>query len=203
MSRGDSLCGKELRAALTNPCIGHKILVVEKTSSTNDLVWKMAQDGTSEGLVVFAESQSAGRGQRGNCWESAAGLGLWFSIFLRPKIGPPDSARIVMWTVHTVARVIGEESGIGPEIKSPNDIYLEGKKVAGVLVEMRVEKDGGYAAIVGIGVNVNQTDRDFSDEVRPRAGSLAMAAGRQIDRPALAAALLRNLDRSYREVFAV
>lgn len=203
MSQGDSWRGGELRAALTDSHIGNKIVVVGETSSTNDLVWQMAQQGNSDGLVVFAESQSGGRGQRGNQWESAAHLGLWFSILLRPKIGPADSARLVAWAAQTVGTTIEEETGLGAQIKLPNDIYIGARKVAGVLVEMRVEKDGGYAAIVGIGVNVNQADRDFSEQLRQSAGSLAMAAGRQLDRQLLALALLRKLDQTYRALFAL
>jgi BirA family transcriptional regulator, biotin operon repressor / biotin---[acetyl-CoA-carboxylase] ligase len=203
MSQRDSLRGEELRAALTSPHIGNKILLVEETSSTNDLVWQMAQEGSPEGLVIFAESQTGGRGQRGNRWESAAHLGLWFSILLRPKIGPADSARLTDWAAESVARTIEEEIGLKAQMKLPNDIYLGSRKVAGVLVEMRVEKNGGYAAIVGIGVNVNQTDGDFSEQLRPRAGSLAKAAGRQLDRQIFALALLRKLDQTYRARFAV
>ena len=202
MSQADSLRGEELRAALTDPHIGNEILIVDETSSTNDLVWEMAQQGSRSGLVVFAESQTGGRGQRGNQWESAVHLGLWFSILLRPKIGAADSARVVTWAVQTVAATIKEEIGITAQIKLPNDIYILERKVAGVLVEMRVEKSGVYAAIVGIGLNVNHTAEDFSEEVRASATSLAMAAGEEIDRQRLALALLRNLDRNYRAVFA-
>jgi BirA family transcriptional regulator, biotin operon repressor / biotin---[acetyl-CoA-carboxylase] ligase len=201
MSQRDSLCAAKLRAELTNPYIGNEVLVVEATSSTNELVWQMAQDGTREGLVVFAESQSAGRGQRGNRWESAARLGLWFSIFLRPKIRPADSAGIVTWAMQTVAATIDKEVGIGAQIKLPNDIYVLGKKVAGVLVELRVEKSGAYAAIVGIGLNMNHAAEDFSEKLRATATSLAIACGKKIDRQKFAVALLQNLDRSYRAVF--
>ncbi len=201
MSQSDSLRGEELRAALADQHIGNKIVIVEETSSTNDLVWQMAQEGSPAGLVIFAESQTAGRGQRGNRWESAGHLGLWFSILLRPGIQPADSARLTNWAAQTIARTIEESIHIESRIKMPNDIYVLERKVAGVLVEMRVEKTGDYAAIVGIGINVNQTTEDFSEEVRASAGSLAMAAGEQIDRQMFALALLRNLDRSYRAVF--
>jgi BirA family biotin operon repressor/biotin-[acetyl-CoA-carboxylase] ligase len=203
MSQRDFLRGEELCAALADSHIGNKILIVEETSSTNDLVWQMAQHGSPDGLVVFAESQTGGRGQRGNRWESAAHLGLWFSILLRPQIGPADSARVVAWAAQIVRATIEEEIGIGAQVKLPNDIYLDARKVAGVLVEMRVDKDGGYAAIVGIGLNVNQSEGDFSESLRESAGSLAMAAGKQIDRQGLALALLRKLDQTYRELFAV
>jgi BirA family transcriptional regulator, biotin operon repressor / biotin---[acetyl-CoA-carboxylase] ligase len=203
MLQGDSLRGEELRAALTGAHIGNKIIVVEETPSTNDLAWQMARQGSPDGLVVFAESQTGGRGQRGNQWESAGHLGLWFSILLRPKIAPADSARLVVWAAQTIGTTIEEEAGIGAQIKLPNDVYLDSRKAAGVLVEMRVEKNGGYAAIVGIGVNVNQAERDFSEPLRQSAGSLKMATGRQLDRQVLAIALLRKLNQTYRALFAV
>ena len=203
MSQGDSLRGEELRAALIDSHIGNKIVVVEETSSTNDLVWQMAQEGNSDGLVVFAESQTGDAASEVIAGSPLRIWVIWFSILLRPKIGPADSARLVAWAAQTVGTTIEEETGLGAQIKLPNDIYIGARKVAGVLVEMRVEKDGGYAAIVGIGVNVNQADRDFSEQLRQSAGSLAMAAGRQLDRQLLALALLRKLDQTYRALFAL
>jgi BirA family biotin operon repressor/biotin-[acetyl-CoA-carboxylase] ligase len=201
MSERDSLRAKTLRAALIEPYIGSEIIAVEETTSTNDLAWQMAQKGKRDGLVVIAERQTAGRGQRGNEWESAAHLGLWLSILLRPGIKPADSARVTNWAVRTVASTIEEQVGADTRIKMPNDIFVLERKAAGVLVEMRVEKKGVYAAIVGIGVNVNHGAADFSEKVRATAGSLAMAAGKKIDRQAFALALLRNLDRTYRALF--
>lgn len=201
MSRFESLRADELRAALIESYIGNKIVVVEETDSTNDLVWQMAQEGSPGGVVVFAERQTAGRGQRGNRWESAAHLGLWFSILLRPKVEPSESARLTDWAAQTIARTILEQVGIDARVKMPNDVYVGARKVSGVLVELRVEKNGAYAAIVGIGVNMNQTGLDFPEQLRERAGSLAMTAGKQIDRQLFAIALLRNLDRTYRALF--
>ncbi len=201
MSQRDLLRADELRAALTDSYIGREIVVVEETTSTNDLAWQMAQEDRAAGLVVFAEQQTAGRGRRGNDWESAPHLGLWFSILLRPALAPADSARLTTWAAQSIAGAIEKEIGVTPRIKEPNDIYIGQRKVAGVLVEMRVEKNGRYAAIVGIGVNVNQTAADFSQPLRATAGSLAMAAGGPVDRQAFAVALLRELDRSYCALF--
>ena len=161
----------------------------------------MAAPSVPEGLVVFAEHQTAGRGQRNNRWESAPGKGLWFSILLRPEIPVAESARLTSWAAETISQTITEQLALRTTIKLPNDVYIKERKVAGVLVEMRVIKGGGYVAILGIGVNVNQTAGEFSEEVRSRAISLAMAAGGQVDRPNFAVSLLRDLDRTYREQF--
>jgi BirA family biotin operon repressor/biotin-[acetyl-CoA-carboxylase] ligase len=199
----DKLSAERLRATLGQTYIGNQVVVVEETRSTNDLVWQMAGEGMSDGLVVFAERQSAGRGQRGNQWESAPSQGLWFSTLLRPGIEPANSARLTRWAADAIATTIQEQLQITPAIKLPNDIYIDGKKIAGVLVEMRVEKNGGYAAIAGIGVNVNQAQADFSPGLQLTARSLAMAIGKTIDRQRFAVALLHTLDRTYRALFAL
>jgi BirA family biotin operon repressor/biotin-[acetyl-CoA-carboxylase] ligase len=197
----DDLSADDLRAALGERRIGHQIIVLRETSSTNDFVFQMAAPGVREGLVVFAEHQTAGRGQRNNRWESAPGKGLWFSILLRPGIPVAESARLTSWAAEAIAQTILEQLALRTTIKLPNDIYFQEGKVAGVLVEMRVIKGGGYVAIVGIGVNVNQTAAEFSEEVRSRAISLAMATGRQVDRQNFAVSLLRDLDRTYSQLF--
>jgi BirA family biotin operon repressor/biotin-[acetyl-CoA-carboxylase] ligase len=197
----DDLSAEDLRAALGECRIGRQIIVLGETSSTNDFVFQMAAPSVSEGLVVFAEHQTAGRGQRHNRWESAPGRGLWFSILLRPKIPVAESARLTNWATETIAQTILEQLGLRATIKLPNDICIQERKVAGVLVEMRVMEGGAYVAIVGIGLNVNQAAGEFSAEVRSRAISLEVAAGRQIDRRNFAVALLRNLDRPYTELF--
>lgn len=199
----EPLSGERLRADLGDVVIGNEIVVLEQTTSTNDAVLRLAISETAEGLVVFAEHQTAGRGQRGNVWESAAGKGLWFSILLRPKIDIDQSARLTKWAAETVAQTIEGELSLPAAIKLPNDVYVDGRKVAGVLVEMRAQKQQSHVAVAGIGVNVNHQADDFPPELRANAGSLAMAVGQPLDRHLLAVALLRNLDRSYREIFRV
>jgi BirA family transcriptional regulator, biotin operon repressor / biotin---[acetyl-CoA-carboxylase] ligase len=198
----DWLIAAELRAGLSSAVIGREIIVLEQTGSTNDAILQVANANPNEGLVVFAEHQTAGRGQRGNRWESAAGKGLWFSILLRPKIDLSNSPRLTAWAVEAISGAIQNEFSLKPTIKLPNDVQIDGRKVAGVLIEMRAQKKAAHLAVAGIGVNVNQSREDFPRELQSRAISLAMALGRQVDRQSLAIALLRNLDRTYREKFA-
>jgi len=191
-----------LRRALSKCTIGREIVVLEETTSTNDAVLQLATPGTREGLVLFAEHQTAGRGQRNNRWESAAHKGLWFSILLRPKIDISKSARLTAWAAEIVAKTLRQELALAATIKLPNDVCVDEKKVAGVLVEMRAQENAPHLAIAGIGINVNQTLEDFSEELRPRAISLAMVLDRHVNRQEFAVALLRNLDRTYAESFA-
>jgi BirA family transcriptional regulator, biotin operon repressor / biotin---[acetyl-CoA-carboxylase] ligase len=215
----DRLIADQLQAALPSALIGRHIVVLEQTGSTNDAILQVAspQGATvsslpavasakegppslvDEGLVLFAEHQTAGRGQRGNRWESAAGKGLWFSVLLRPQIQINKSWRLTVWAIEAISDVIRIEFGLEPGIKLPNDVQLHGRKVAGVLVEMRAQQNAPHLAVVGIGVNANQSD--FPNELHERATSLAMTLGRRVNRHEFAVALLRHLDRTYRERF--
>jgi BirA family transcriptional regulator, biotin operon repressor / biotin---[acetyl-CoA-carboxylase] ligase len=196
--RGDRLVADELRATL-GPCrIGNQLVVVEETCSTNDLAWEAEARGAPEGFVIFAERQTAGRGQYGRRWESAPYQGLLFSVLLRPPVTLNESPRLTALLAGVVAATIIEETGCDASTKAPNDIYVAGRKVAGVLMEGRTAGDGSYVAVAGLGVNVNQTLQDFPAELQTTAGSLRMATGRQIPRSPLAAALLRKLETDYR-----
>lgn len=190
----DRLIAAELRAGLGGCRIGNEIVVVEEAASTNDLAWEAAGRGAPEGFVVFAERQTAGRGQYGRRWESAPYQGLWLSVLLRPAITLRESPHLTSLLAEAVAATIAQETGCAATIKPPNDIYVTGRKVAGILVEGRTDKSGAYVAVAGIGINVNQNVDDFPEELKTTAASLAMAAGRRIDRAELAVALLRNLE---------
>jgi len=205
------LVADELQAHFASATIGWEIIVLEQAGSTNDAILQLASpqgaavssppSPTREGLVLFAEHQTAGRGQRGNRWESAAGKGLWFSILLRPGIQVNNSGRLTIWAMESICDVIRTQFALEPAIKLPNDVLLCGRKVAGVLVEMRAQKKAPYLAIVGIGINVNQSLQDFPSELQSGAISLAMALHRPVNRRELAIAVLRNLDRTYFERF--
>jgi BirA family biotin operon repressor/biotin-[acetyl-CoA-carboxylase] ligase len=197
----DRLIADDLQAHSAHTTIGRQIIVLQETSSTNDAILEAATTNSNQGLVLFAEHQTAGRGQRGNRWESAAGKGLWFSILLRPGIQIDESGRLTIWAIEAVSDVIRTEFFLEPGIKLPNDVRLSGRKVAGVLVEMRAQEKAPHLAVVGIGINVNQSLEDFPQELQSRAISLAMALHRPVDRRQLAVALLRYLDRTYRERF--
>src|SRR6476659_1683646 len=155
----DRLIADQLQVALPSAVIGRKIIVLEQAGSTNDVILQVASPQRAavsslpavasakqgppsfvdEGLVLFAEHQTSGRGQRGNRWESATGKGLWFSILLRPEIRLSDSGWLTIWAIEAISGVIRIELGLEPEIKLPNDVQLNGRKVAGVLVEMRAQ----------------------------------------------------------------
>src|SRR5438552_11748641 len=125
----DRLVAAQLQRHFACAAIGRQIIVLEQTGSTNDAILQVATGNTKEGLVLFAEHQTAGRGQRGNRWESAAGKGLWFSILLRPEIHISESGRLTVWAIEAISDVIRTEFSNEPTIKLPIDVQVHGRKV--------------------------------------------------------------------------
>ena len=197
----DLLVADDLVARLgKTSVIGRDIRVFEKTTSTNDVIEKLARDGVKEGAVVFAESQTKGRGRLGRQWTSPSRKGLWFSVLLRPEIRPQETTQLTVAAATALWRAIHRTTGLRPEIKWPNDILLRGKKTVGILTELTAEVDRVRHVTLGIGVDVNQTVGDFSPELRKLATSLRIEAGRTIARAELATAILRELDHDYARV---
>src|SRR5580698_6118454 len=183
----DTLLADDLLARLgKTKIIGRDIQVFEETSSTNDVVEKLARDGVREGAVVFAESQTKGRGRLGRKWISPARKGLWFSILLRPAMRPATVTQLTIAAATALFRAIHLQTGLTPEIKWPNDILIRGKKVAGILTELSAELDKVKYVILGIGLDVNLGAGEFPPELRKLATSLKIESGQRQDRAALA-----------------
>jgi BirA family biotin operon repressor/biotin-[acetyl-CoA-carboxylase] ligase len=197
----DALHADDLVARLgRTQVVGRDIRVFEKTTSTNDIVEKLARDGVKEGVAVFAESQTRGRGRLGRRWVSPRGKGLWFSVLLRPAIAPELVTRLTIASATALSRAIRSQTELRPEIKWPNDLLVGRRKVAGILTELSAELDRVRYVILGIGVDVNLTKTDFAPELREIATSLRLESGHNIDRAELAATILREFDRDYARV---
>ena len=199
----DALLADDLIARLgKTKIIGRDIRVFEQTTSTNDVIEKLARDGVREGVVVFAESQTKGRGRLGRKWISPERKGLWFSILLRPELRPPETTQLTVAAATALRRAIQSATGLKPEIKWPNDILVGGKKVAGILTELSAELDRVRHVILGIGVDVNLGAGEFPADLKKTATSLKIEYGEALSRPELAVAILRALDEDYSRVCA-
>lgn len=199
----DALHADDLLARLGRArVVGRDIRVFEQTTSTNDVVEKLARDGVKEGVVVFAESQTKGRGRLGRKWMSPTRKGLWFSVLLRPELRPQETTQLTVASATALRRAIKAVTGLSAEIKWPNDLLIGGKKVAGILTEMSAEVDRVRHIIVGIGVDVNQDANEFPLELRGIATSLRIASGEKISRAELATEMLRELDADYARICA-
>ena len=201
VSSPDALHADDLLARLgKTKVIGRDIRVFEETTSTNDVIEKLARDGVKEGVVVFAESQTKGRGRLGRKWMSPTHKGLWFSILLRPELSPQETTQLTVASATALRRAIKNVAGISAEIKWPNDLLIGGKKVVGILTEMSAEVDRVRHVILGIGVDVNQDAAEFPPELRKIATSLKVEAGEEISRAELATEILRELDFDYAQI---
>lgn len=170
-----------------------------RIGSTNIEAMESAAGGAAEGSVFVAEEQTAGRGRGAHQWESAASAGIYCSVVLRPAL-PPSEALVLSLAaglaVHSAVRQI--DSGVSPDLKWPNDLLIEGKKFCGILTEMNAEPTRVRYIVVGIGINVNQAK--FPAELQPIATSLRLISGTEWSRVELCAALLKSLDREYRDL---
>ncbi|SDT93543.1 BirA family transcriptional regulator, biotin operon repressor / biotin-[acetyl-CoA-carboxylase] ligase [Verrucomicrobium sp. GAS474] len=204
----DLLVADELAARLPVAAKGRidwRAVVFRETQSTNDLALREAQGGAAAGLVIAAERQTKGRGRQGRKWHSKSGEGLWFSLLLRPGWPLGHVARLTIVAALAAAEAIDSllpaEAG-KIEIKWPNDLFHEGKKLGGILTEIQADAEAIVFAVVGIGINCRQTRSDFPDDIAEIATSLKLIAGegapRRID---LLAALLLQLEKRLADPF--
>lgn len=197
----DALHADDLLARLGKTrVIGRAIQVFEQTTSTNDVLEKFARDGVKEGVVVFAESQTKGRGRLGRKWISPERKGLWFSILLRPDLRPQETTQLTVASAIALRRAVKTVTGLAAEIKWPNDLLIGGKKIVGILTEMSAEVDRVRHIILGIGVDVNQDVAEFPVELRKIATSLKIETGAEISRAELAVEIMRELDADYARI---
>lgn len=193
----DALHADDLMARMgEGALVGRRVQVYESTASTNDLVERLGRDGAEEGVVVFAEAQTRGRGRLGRVWSSPSRQGLWFSVLLRPAIRPEAVTRLIVMAAVALRKGVERFAGVLPGIKWPNDLLIGGRKFAGILTEMSAEPDRVRYVVVGIGVDVNQGEAELAG-MRGFATSLRLETGRMWDRAGLAVSILGELDRNY------
>lgn len=191
----DELCASVVRAQLHGHRIGSEVLYFPSLDSTNDEVKRRAATGAQEGLCVFAGTQEHGRGRRGRDFLSPPGAGLYCSILLRPHCALEELFQLTAWAAVAVCVAIERCTGHSIGIKWTNDLVLEQKKLGGILTELNLELESSapQALILGIGLNLSQSEADFPPELRTIATSLAQA-GASVSKTALAVQMLLALD---------
>lgn len=187
----------EIRAGLTTRRIGAVIYLFQEVESTNDEAAALADRGEAEGAIVIAERQRHGRGRMGRRWESPRGLGLYLSVILRPAIPPQNAPLLTLMGAVASAEAIERTTGLMTALKWPNDLLVHGRKVGGILGEMAADSSGLLHVVLGIGINVNQTEADFEAELRRTAGSLRIEVGRPVDRTVIIRSFCESLDGWY------
>lgn len=202
VSAPDRLDGAGVLAALGEHPWRGRVVVLESVDSTNNYLKKLAAEGAPEGTVVIADRQTAGRGRRGRTFESPSGVGVYWSVLLRPRAKPEELLHLTALVGTAACSAVESVCGVRPGIKWTNDLVLGRHKICGILTELSLEAESREVDYVvsGIGINCNQTA--FPEELRGMAASLRMETGRPVDRCALAAALVREICRMNETMFS-
>ena len=177
--------------------IGSQVSCLDVTDSTNLQAGLLGDRGAPDGAVVIADRQTAGKGRMGRHWESPAGVNLYASILLRPPIPPFDAPQLTFLSAVAVCRAIAACTRLQATVKWPNDVLVNGRKVAGLLNEMSAETDRVNHVVLGIGVNLNMLEKQFPEVLRYPATSLRLVLGAPVSRLDFARALLREVDELY------
>lgn len=174
--------------------MGAHVHVLDRTASTMDEAWQRIERGAAHGTVVVAETQSSGRGRGGNTWFSPPRSGLWLSFILRPEL-PGDRVPFLTQAAGlAAAKAVEAATGLTPLMKWPNDLLLDGRKIAGLLTESRTTERGNLVVALGIGLDVNTMEEEFPKNLRGLATSLRVEAGLPMFREPILEALFRALD---------
>ncbi len=199
----DVMTKEELDSLMHTRWAGKNIVYYDATDSTNLRIRELGDAGAPHGTLAVADRQTAGRGRRGRSWESPPGSSIYMSVLLRPDIPPDRAPMLTLVMALSVAEGIrqcietGGDSGNSLEIqiKWPNDIIINGKKLAGILTEMSSQVDYINHVTVGVGINVNRTE--FPEEIRETASSLCLECGHTVKRAPLIAAVMERLEDNY------
>lgn len=172
-----------------------RIIYLDSTTSTNDVLKQLALQGAEHGTVLIAGHQTQGKGRMGRTFLSPKDSGIYMSVLLRPQCCPTELMHLTCAAGYAVCNAIEAATGLRPGIKWINDIVYEKRKIGGILTQMGLSSDGKLDyAIIGIGINCNQKTQDFPPELREIASSLELATRREMNRCVIAAELIQSLE---------
>lgn len=193
----DLIVPNEISSYLNTKFIGREIFYFPEISSTNDY-GKTLEGKAKNGALIVSEMQVGGKGRLGRVWKSPKG-GIWFSLYLTPNIEPMKASKITQVAAAALVNVL-LELNINAKIKWPNDVYINNKKVTGILTEMKCEMERINYLIVGIGINANIESSDFNEDVKDTATSILIETGKKINRTELLGRFLNSFEKLYVEV---
>jgi len=193
VSTPDRFFPSEITHGLNTKFLGKKIHYFESVSSTMDLAIQLGMRGSPEGTLVVAETQTKGRGRLGRSWISPKYKGIYLSLILKPEILPAQSPVITLLVSISICEAIKEITGLDAKIKWPNDIFIQNKKIGGILTELNAEMDRIHFLVIGIGLNVNND----KNSLLPGAISLKEVKLENISRVGLAQEVLRKIEKDY------
>ncbi|MGM8211597.1 biotin--[acetyl-CoA-carboxylase] ligase [Virgibacillus sp. W0430] len=179
--------------------LGKKIIHKKSTPSTQRLAHQAALELAEHGTVLIADEQTEGKGRMDRSWHSSRNKGIWMSLILRPHILPYLAPQLTLLAATVIADVIYKHTLIKPQIKWPNDILIDQKKLAGILTEMQAEQDKVQYIVLGIGMNINQTIDDLPNDIKDKATSLQIETNKKWDLQQLIQKILETFEKKYEE----
>jgi len=197
LGRPDVIDQKDLFSRLSRSDFWKAFFFFPVTDSTNSRAVEFAERGVPHAAVVCADAQTGGRGRFGRRWESPPAVNLYVSLLLRPPIEPPQAPQLTLVTAVALAAAVEEVSGVRSSLKWPNDLYLGGRKAAGILAEMSADPDRLRHVVIGVGINVNADPASFPEEIREKATSLKAQAGKTFPRAEVLARFLDSFASRY------
>lgn len=193
----DQVTEKEILPCLSTRWLGRQIVYLSSTPSTNTKAKELAEEDESHGLLVITDDQTSGKGRRGRSWCGKPAEAIAMSFVLKPKLPPKQMSMLTLVAALAVSRAIEEVTGLENDIKWPNDIVIQGRKICGILTEMSTQEDYVNHVVVGIGINVHT--REFPDEIANLAGSLDLYTEKPVVRASLVAKILDEFEKLYEE----
>ncbi|MFJ8256299.1 biotin--[acetyl-CoA-carboxylase] ligase [Peribacillus asahii] len=178
----EKVTANEIQLGLQTKILGKKVHYEESVETTQKIAHKLSNEGAPEGTLVVAEEQRGGKGRLMRPWYSPKYTGVWMSLILRPSIPFHQAPQLTLLAAVAVVRAIENTTELKPQIKWPNDILINRKKMTGILTELQAESDRIHSVIVGIGINVNQQKSDFPEELQETATSLLIEGGKKVSR---------------------
>ena len=196
LSCPDSVAAVEVSSLMETEVIGRDVRYMETIDSTNLYARRLGEDGAAEGVLVVADEQTAGKGRSGRHWTTPPGSAIAMSVLLRPRIAPERISMVTLVMGLAVAKAVRELYGLDALIKWPNDVVVNGKKICGILTEMSAELMAVNYIVIGVGINSNM--KEFPEEIRTTATSVALELGQDISRSQLIAEVMKHFETLYR-----
>lgn len=197
MEANKTILSEQIKNGLATKWLGRTIHFYDQVESTNLLAVELAQGDAPEGVVVLADQQLSGRGRGSRSWHSPAGVGIYCSVILRPQVEPEKGQLITLMAGVSIAKAIERQTELSPRVKWPNDVLINDKKVAGILLEARVSGARIGYAVIGFGINANNGRGDLPEDIRANASSLRMELKKTVDRGALVIEIFSELEKLY------
>ena len=196
----DLLLAADIKKDLDVRIVGSSIETFPAIDSTNIYARQAGEKGSAQGLVVVADQQTAGRGRLGRSWVSPSGVNVYCSVLLRPQIPVQKAPQLTFLSAVSVAETIEKCCGLTAQVKWPNDVLVDGLKIAGLLNEMSAETEMIHFVVLGMGINLNISADQLPERQNYPATSAYLLTGQQVDRCGFVRELLQTLDRYYLEL---